>query len=41
MTRRLHKKTLIRMITVIRNDTNNISINRTEITRKQKWEEKR
>ena len=34
------KKSKERLITAIRNSTDNITINRTTITRKQKWEEK-
>ena len=37
--RRLLKKRGGILITATRNNTDNTSINRTEITRKQKWEE--
>ena len=37
-TRRLHKKYRGRLITATRNNINKTSINRIEITRKQKWE---
>ena len=40
MTRRLHKKCRGRLITSTRNNTDNININKTKITRKQKCEEK-
>ena len=34
------KKSKEKLFTVTRNNTNNTGINRTAITRKQKWEEK-
>ena len=36
----LHKKRGGRLITAFRNNTDNTSINRTKIIRKQKWKEK-